>query len=1144
MDTILERNQVNIEDEMRRSYLDYAMSVIIGRALPDVRDGLKPVHRRVLWAMQELGNYHNKPYKKSARVVGDCFVARTLVHTKKGLKQIENVEVGEEILMPNGYTSRVVEAFHNPPSRVIDVSLSNNLTLTVTPDQKFRVLGENYEVRWEQAKNLKGKRVLVSSPRSLGFPETHHNSKKRGLAYTAGLLVAEGYLTDRGRSSRVGISMVDREPLEFVAAVCAEKSINAYWSEKKPQKTHHQLQHTLRFSSFQEAFEICESKCNDKSVPSWILQDRRLFAPFIAGFIDGDGFLRNQNGKREIVLSTTSKNLSSQLQTMLADSGIHAVITEGLPNNRKTNLTAFILTATGENASLLASWIKPHLKISRKQENAFNLTNWQNRRLNLETECVPSEQIWRELSAKHLGGGWYLDKDGKKFRAGIKYQTNAKIRYSSDLLEKTLSYRQIEAWGILPKLERIGSSLAGNLRNLIENYSLLDVVSVSDNGELAETFDIQIEDESHEFLLQGCAVSNCIGKYHPHGDTAVYETIVRMAQEFSLRYMLVDGQGNFGSIDGDNAAAMRYCVAKNTLTVTNKGLQRIEKISKNEDTNINVLSHNQKMNRASKWFDCGEHLTFRVKTNRGYEITGTANHPLLVWETAQNNRPHFVWKTIDKLQKGDFLVIDRSETLWTKKEITLKNYLPSFKNLRTEIHESPETLNADLAFLLGALTAEGSSRKNCIDFVNAEGEFADEFVAAWERVFPTCRLHRWLREPHGYGKKKWWQMQVVSQHIVGLLQNLGMGGKSHEKQMPEAILRSPKEVVSAFLRGLYEGDGSVEKSGKSLMRVTLTSNSAVMLKQTQVVLLRFGIAASFFCDASHGRKTHRLCITGKENLQKFAEKIGFFSNVKREALEIVVSAFSGIALSKTDFVPHLAGFVRANAFAEKSWLERHNFDRLPRLPKSFSRLETALSPNDFAWIKNLAETNYLFDPIAEIEDAGERRVYSLRVDSDCHSFVANGFVNHNTEVRMQKLTGEILADIEKETVDFQPNYDESLSEPKVLPARFPNLLVNGSEGIAVGMATKMPPHNLTEVIDATVALIKNPDISIDKLIEIIPGPDFPTGAFIYGREEIHRAYREGRGILQMRAKAAIDRVGRGNTERDAVVVTEIPYQLN
>ncbi|MCY7374713.1 MAG: DNA gyrase subunit A [Pyrinomonadaceae bacterium] len=142
------------------------------------------------------------------------------------------------------------------------------------------------------------------------------------------------------------------------------------------------------------------------------------------------------------------------------------------------------------------------------------------------------------------------------------------------------------------------------------------------------------------------------------------------------------------------------------------------------------------------------------------------------------------------------------------------------------------------------------------------------------------------------------------------------------------------------------------------------------------------------------------------------------------------------------------------------------------------------------------------------------------------------------------MTAEVLADIEKETVDFQPNYDESLSEPKVLPARFPNLLVNGSEGIAVGMATKIPPHNLSEIIDATVAVIKNPDITIDKLIEYVPGPDFPTSAFIYGREEIHRAYREGRGIIQMRAKAAIDRVGRGDREKDAVVITEIPYQLN
>lgn len=707
METTIERSQINIEDEMRKSYLDYAMSVIIGRALPDVRDGLKPVHRRVLWAMHELGNTYNKPYKKSARVVGDCFVAGTLVHTESGLKAIEEIEVGENVLMPNGYLSEVVQAFHNPPGEVVEVNLSNGNSLKVTKGQLFRVLDNDLEIVWERAENLQGKRVLATNPRNLGTPENNFDSIKLKEAYTAGLLVAEGYLTDRHRSSRVGISMVDREPLKIVAEICEANSIKAYSSVKNAQHEKWQTQHTLRFSGFEAAYKICENKSDAKIVPTWILKNRGFFAPFIAGFIDGDGFLRSENGKREVVLVTTSKNLAIQLQTMLADSGIHGCL---VPEERLENqLTCYVLTFTGEHASRLANFVAPFLQIKRKQETAISLKNWQNRTLNLETESIPSQTIWAEFSKNHIGAGWFVDQHGKKFRSGIKYPTGAKIRYSSNLNEKTLSFRQIETWGILSKLERIGSPLAEKLSHLINNYSVLEVVSVIDRGELAETFDVQIADESHEFLVQGCAVHNCIGKYHPHGDIAVYDTIVRLAQDFALRYTLVDGQGNFGSIDGDNAAAMRY-----------------------------------------------------------------------------------------------------------------------------------------------------------------------------------------------------------------------------------------------------------------------------------------------------------------------------------------------------------------------------------------------------------------------------------------------------TEVRMQKLTNEMLADIEKETVDFQPNYDESLSEPKVLPTKIPNLLVNGSEGIAVGMATKIPPHNLTEVLEGTIALVKNPAITIDELIKIIPGPDFPTAGFIYGRDEIHRAYREGRGILQLRARAAIDRVGRAGTdrERDAVVITEIPYQVN
>jgi DNA gyrase subunit A len=148
-----------------------------------------------------------------------------------------------------------------------------------------------------------------------------------------------------------------------------------------------------------------------------------------------------------------------------------------------------------------------------------------------------------------------------------------------------------------------------------------------------------------------------------------------------------------------------------------------------------------------------------------------------------------------------------------------------------------------------------------------------------------------------------------------------------------------------------------------------------------------------------------------------------------------------------------------------------------------------------------------------------------------------------TEVRLTRLAEEMLGDdIAKETVDWAPNYDGSMTEPTVLPARFPNLLVNGSAGIAVGMATNIPPHNISEVIDATIAVVRDPDLGIDELIEIIPGPDFPTAGFILGRKGINDAYHTGRGIIQMRARAIIEEAETG--KRAAIIVNELPYQVN
>jgi DNA gyrase subunit A len=147
-----------------------------------------------------------------------------------------------------------------------------------------------------------------------------------------------------------------------------------------------------------------------------------------------------------------------------------------------------------------------------------------------------------------------------------------------------------------------------------------------------------------------------------------------------------------------------------------------------------------------------------------------------------------------------------------------------------------------------------------------------------------------------------------------------------------------------------------------------------------------------------------------------------------------------------------------------------------------------------------------------------------------------------TEVRMSRLASELLEDIEKDTVTFVPNYDDSLSEPLLLPTKFPNLLVNGSSGIAVGMATNIPPHNLFETTEAIIALIRNPEMTVRDLMEMLPGPDFPTGGFILGQKGISDAYETGKGIIRLRARVIIEKPKK--TDRHGLVITELPYQVN
>jgi len=664
-----------------------------------------------------------------------------------------------------------------------------------------------------------------------------------------------------------------------------------------------------------------------------------------------------------------------------------------------------------------------------------------------------------------------------------------------------------------------------------------------------------------KFRKSASVIGSTLSRYHPHGDMAVYDALVRMAQDFALRYPLIQGQGNFGSVDGDNAAAYRYCITGDSFVITNHCLEKIGEVSTKEDVNLKVLSFGGKINSASKWFDSGIHPTLKIKTFRGYSLKGSFNHPILTLSSAPENKPIFKWKLLNEVKEGDFAVVDRnSQTLWPKKEPSLKNFYPKTKNRRFVIHKLPTQMNPDLAFLMGAILAEGyisinKKRKyGKIDFCNTNKEFIDEFRSKFKKVFPDCPIYEQKRNPLSYGKRKFISFEICSLYLVELLKNLGLKiVPSQEKRVPQIIFHSTKESISAFLKGFAEGDGSIfickyrkQYKRQKSVELTLISASEKLLKELQIILLRFGIDS--FLRFEKPRKAWRLFIRGHNNLNSFKEQIGFVSKEKRQRL----SKFSKLnsdcqIMSKTDFIPYLSSYLRRKYKAKKikwvfkDWLKRHNLDRYPKLVKYHSVLKKFLEKGDLELINFFLGQNYLFDRIVSIKANGKEKVYSIRVDSKCHSFVSNGFISHNTECRLSKIGEEMLKDIEKNTVDFIDNYDSTRKEPAVLPSLLPQLLLNGSLGIAVGMATNIPPHNLSEVSDAAIYLIDHPKATSADLFKFIKGPDFPTGGIIYDQKEIITAYSQGKGSIIMRGKAEV--LESKKSGRLRIMITEIPFQV-
>ncbi|MGJ7909182.1 intein-containing DNA gyrase subunit A [Actinopolyspora sp. H202] len=623
-------------------------------------------------------------------------------------------------------------------------------------------------------------------------------------------------------------------------------------------------------------------------------------------------------------------------------------------------------------------------------------------------------------------------------------------------------------------------------------------------------------------------VGDVMGNYHPHGDSAIYDTLVRMAQPWSMRNVLIDGQGNFGSPGNDPAAAMRYCVTGDTLVKLADGSSvRIGDIvpdarsNSDNDIDLKVLGRSGDPVRAEKLFHSGEHPTLRLRTKGGYELIGTHNHPVLCL-TKVLGVPTLLWKLLEEIGPGDHVVMQRSE--------------PSQGEPLSGVQER--------ALLAGAFVSEGFVSPGRAGFNNLDEDFFRYVVELYDAVVGGPRYVSSRRIASGNTLHEL-DIQDMSKFRKSVLAEL-IGDRSADKTVPEFVWREGSETKRAFLVGLFTGDGSCSALPRNSVQISYSTYSRRLAGEVQQLLLEFGVVSKI---SEYASGEFKVVVTNRRDARLFASRVGFHDAKQRKLVGILDDIPARSTAMSHDHVPFVADYIRehgAERWTERDWLRRHNVDRIERWEADRAEITSRITnPEVLEVVEPLVDGRFYYAEVESVTDAGAQPVYSLRVDSDDHSFVTNGFVSHNTESRLAPLAMSMLAEIDEDTVEFSDNYDGRTQEPDVLPSRIPNLLVNGGGGIAVGMATNIPPHNLREVADGVVWALDNPEAEDDELLEAmierIKGPDFPTHAMIMGTNAIADAYRTGRGSLRMRAVVDVEEDAKGRT---SLVVTELPYQVN
>lgn len=535
-------------------------------------------------------------------------------------------------------------------------------------------------------------------------------------------------------------------------------------------------------------------------------------------------------------------------------------------------------------------------------------------------------------------------------------------------------------------------------------------------------------------------IGHCVGQYHPHGDQSAYKTLAQLVNRG-----FADGEGNWGSrglVEDDPPAAMRYCVVGDTRIDCEMGLSKIKNISQsnNEDINVHVSSYNGDINKSSKWFDCGKFPIISIEVDFGYSLKGSTNHLVLTF----NKKCQLEWKTFEKIDIDDCVILKKGTNFNT-----------------TDIDNN-------IFVILGCLLSEGwyHSTQNKIGFNNTDFEYTNHLTKSLDNLSIEYGLYESVLK----SGKPLKQIEVFKKSEVQKLLNIGVDtSKSKFKTIPEIVWKSSKNNQSTFLKYLFTGDGSVMFGKRNILQIQYTSVSHNLLKEIQTLLImRFGIVSKLVLSEN------KLVIQGITNCKIFYDQIGF-TGVKQAKLKVFLDNFDEITpKAKSDRIPYLREYILNKYKIPREYnqtLNKNTWTTYQTLPNYLNILFKFIDETDKQLIMFLLQQQYIFLNVKTKQILPEENVYSLRVDSDCHSFITDGFISHNTEVKLAPWVKELAF----KYIDYVPweNFEYE-NEPTILPCPVPIGLVG--QGIDTGIAfhrSLIPRYSLKDLAIRLTWLLEN-----------------------------------------------------------------------